>query len=281
MFAGPLVDTYPLYGSPLQIATILLAYLFFVLHVGPKFMKNRKPSNLKYILVLYNVLQVGYNLYTLTLCIREPLFWKQFVSFGCTQLRRSQLKRFETLLCRLFWHRTMIAILDLFDTVFFILCKKQSHVTFPHVQHHFITLAALWTVGKYFTGEELVVALLVNSFIHPVMYVYYFVATLGRQYRKYLWWKKYLTVIQIVQLLIIIVYSIASIWLSCKRNKTIIWLIIANTSFNLILFLNYFVKANSSKKLINYEMPAHGSSQYGHDYFILQQDNSEDYKKLI
>ncbi|KAH3832237.1 hypothetical protein DPMN_105518 [Dreissena polymorpha] len=39
---------------------------------------------------------------------------------------------------------------------------------------------------------------LLNSFIHLVMYTYYFMAALGPRYQKYLWWKKYMTKMQIV-----------------------------------------------------------------------------------
>ena len=31
------------------------------------------------------------------------------------------------------------------------------------------------------------------------MYTYYFLASYGPKYRKYLWWKKYLTLLQIIQ----------------------------------------------------------------------------------
>jgi len=38
----------------------------------------------------------------------------------------------------------------------------------------------------------------INSFVHIIMYSYYFLAALGPKMRKHLWWKKYLTRIQIV-----------------------------------------------------------------------------------
>lgn len=37
-----------------------------------------------------------------------------------------------------------------------------------------------------------------NSFIHVIMYSYYGLSTLGPNVTKYLWWKKYLTIIQLV-----------------------------------------------------------------------------------
>jgi hypothetical protein len=39
---------------------------------------------------------------------------------------------------------------------------------------------------------------LLNSFVHVVMYTYYLIAALGPRFQKYLWWKKYMTWIQLV-----------------------------------------------------------------------------------
>lgn len=39
---------------------------------------------------------------------------------------------------------------------------------------------------------------MVNSSIHVLMYAYYGLAALGPKVSKYLWWKKYLTILQMV-----------------------------------------------------------------------------------
>ncbi len=38
----------------------------------------------------------------------------------------------------------------------------------------------------------------INSMVHSLMYTYYLIASLGEPYKRYLWWKKYLTSIQMV-----------------------------------------------------------------------------------
>jgi hypothetical protein len=38
----------------------------------------------------------------------------------------------------------------------------------------------------------------INSFVHIIMYSYYLLAAFGPEMQKYLWWKKYLTTLQIV-----------------------------------------------------------------------------------
>ena len=39
---------------------------------------------------------------------------------------------------------------------------------------------------------------MVNSFVHVVMYLYYTLSACGPRIRKYLYWKKYLTMLQMV-----------------------------------------------------------------------------------
>ena len=40
---------------------------------------------------------------------------------------------------------------------------------------------------------------LINSFVHIIMYTYYLLSALGPTVQKYLWWKKYLTTLQMVR----------------------------------------------------------------------------------
>lgn len=42
-----------------------------------------------------------------------------------------------------------------------------------------------------------------NSFIHVLMYSYYGLASLGPEVQKYLWWKRYLTKLQLVSVIIL------------------------------------------------------------------------------
>ncbi|KAJ6633940.1 Elongation of very long chain fatty acids protein 7 [Pseudolycoriella hygida] len=259
---SPLLDSWPLFGSPLPIASILFTYLIFVLHLGPKFMKNRKPFNLKIAIILYNALQVCYNAYGLSLAVRHKLFWKYLFSFNCFEKSVTD----DVFIYRVAWIMTMNKLLDLVDTIFFVLCKKQSHVSFLHVQHHFLTLSITWAYVKYFPIREIMIAMLCNTIVHTVMYFYYFLAALGPAYKKYLWWKKYLTVMQIVQFVVVISYLTASIWLSCDYNMKIVYPFISYGIFNLFLFVKFFVKTYNSEELLKDKVSICGSLQFSHNY---------------
>lgn len=39
---------------------------------------------------------------------------------------------------------------------------------------------------------------LLNAFVHVLMYLYYGLSAFGPTFQKYLWWKRYLTIIQLV-----------------------------------------------------------------------------------
>lgn len=41
---------------------------------------------------------------------------------------------------------------------------------------------------------------MVNSVVHVIMYFYYGLSAAGPRFQKYLWWKKYMTAIQLVHL---------------------------------------------------------------------------------
>uniref|UniRef100_A0A672L7D1 Elongation of very long chain fatty acids protein n=1 Tax=Sinocyclocheilus grahami TaxID=75366 RepID=A0A672L7D1_SINGR len=59
----PRLKDYLLMGSPVSMSAILLAYLFFALYAGPKFMANRKPFQLKEAMIIYNLSLVGLSAY--------------------------------------------------------------------------------------------------------------------------------------------------------------------------------------------------------------------------
>ncbi|XP_016301765.1 elongation of very long chain fatty acids protein 4-like [Sinocyclocheilus anshuiensis] len=62
-----------------------------------------------------------------------------------------------------------------------------------------------WAGVKFVAGGQSFFIGLLNTFVHIVMYSYYGLAALGPHMQKYLWWKRYLTSLQLI----------ASIQMSC------------------------------------------------------------------
>ncbi|XP_023014187.2 very long chain fatty acid elongase AAEL008004 isoform X2 [Leptinotarsa decemlineata] len=60
--ADPRSDDF-IISSPLAAVALVFSYVYAVKFLGPELMRNRKPFNLKILLILYNVLQIVANFY--------------------------------------------------------------------------------------------------------------------------------------------------------------------------------------------------------------------------
>ncbi len=98
---------------------------------------------------------------------------------------------------------------DLLDTVFFALRKKESQITSLHLYHHTVVPILCWVSFKYNGMVPIIrMFLVLNTAIHVIMYGYYALSALGPQIQKYLWWKRYITQFQILQFMICGTYGI-------------------------------------------------------------------------
>ena len=108
-------------------------------------------------------------------------------------------------------------IFDLLDTVFFVLRKKSRQITTLHVLHHSHMPILTWLAIKFFPHPPPALTLLLNSTVHIVMYIYYYMAADPR-YKQNLWWKKYITVLQLVQFLILLTQVLVLYELPCIQS---------------------------------------------------------------
>ena len=72
-------------------------------------------------------------------------------------------------------------------------------MTFLHVYHHAVMPLYSWMMVRWLPGGHEILAGYINFAVHVVMYAYYFLSALGPKVQPYLWWKKYLTALQLVQ----------------------------------------------------------------------------------
>ncbi|KAL5285294.1 hypothetical protein ACFFRR_007185 [Megaselia abdita] len=245
------VDSWFLMSSPVPILSIVTVWMLFVLKVGPSMMANKKPFNLKEVLVGYNAFQVLFSAFICYTAIKESNIYHHLTSDECSSQRD---RDGELRLYTGAWFYFFSKVIDLLDTIFFVLRKKQNQITFLHVYHHTITAFFSWGYLKFAPGEQGVVVGLLNSFVHIVMYFYYMVSAMGPEYQKYIWWKKYMTKIQLIQFVLILSYMISISAKNCEMSNGLTYFFVINTVIFLYLFLDFYRKTyNKSKKAVQVE----------------------------
>lgn len=245
-------------SSSWVVIGLLVVYLSVVLHIGPKYMKDREPMNIKYIILAYNLFQTIYNAWIVSKVFTTDNAIPYLFNHSCKPIPRESNPLFKVLMSAA-WYYLISKITDLLDTVFFVLRKKQSHISFLHVYHHSNMVFWVWAYIKFIKGEQGVVIGIINSFVHVVMYSYYFLAAMGPHVQKHLWWKKYITRLQLVQFAIILSYAVFLLVNDCPLPKALNWIMAFQSSVFSILFANFYYKAyirSPSKKLKSHDVDA-------------------------
>lgn len=239
----PRVRDYPLMKSPVEMTLILMGYVFLVLHVGPRFMANRKPFQLNTTMIFYNFFMVAYNAYIVYEFLMSG--WGTTYTWRCDLCDPSSSPQ-ALRMVRAAWLFYFSKYVELLDTMFFVLRKKHSQVTFLHIFHHSvmpwtwwwgITLTPVGGMGSFHA--------LVNACVHVIMYSYYGLAAAGPRFQKYLWWKKYMTAIQLIQFVLVSVH-ISQYYFMEKCDYQVplfIHLIWIYGMFFFILFSNFWIQA--------------------------------------
>lgn len=224
-------------GGPWQMLVITLTYLTAIKLFLPFMMRHRKPlDNLLWPIRAYNAFMVAFNAYLY-------LNWSKKLNWGldCWGCGKSMQRVDETGL--VLWELTLLSrYLDFFDTIFFVLRKKYDHVTLLHTAHHTIVPIIVWFAGKFQPTPVIVFAGYINLPIHVIMYTYYGLSTFPNV-RKYLWWKKYLTSIQIIQFCLDLVHSLQVVYLPFCKYHTLTYVQTAFSLSFLYLFLKFYFKS--------------------------------------
>jgi hypothetical protein len=211
----------------LNLLAIIAAYLLTVLYLGPKFMEKRKPLEIKSVIRLYNFSMILIDCYLMRRCL--PL-----IDNGLYLLSR---------------------MAGFLDTIWFVLRKKQTHVTFLHVFHHAYVPTVAYVGSRWVPISPNGMSLpFFNGGIHVVMYSYYLLATFPAL-RQHLWWKRYLTGLQMAQFVIVLIYNVLGFFFFGKycgnyQTGALVGSIISAAIFLVLFYLFYqraYVKTDLQK----------------------------------
>lgn len=215
---------YPAAGSLLYLVCVYL---------GVTLMRNREPFKVEGLMVVYNLYQTVFNVASVIGFIyvvvkdnvpiagkiyepeKDDMFWLGFLLYAHYQNK----------------------YLELLDTLFMILRKKNDQISFLHVEHHTIMVGVWYTVLHYQPGGDPWFGAFANSVIHSMMYAYYLMALLQMKCP----WKQYVTQAQLIQFVACLTQALyvtyigsTPFWLACVQIAVMLNM--------LILFSNFYNK---------------------------------------
>lgn len=221
-------------GGPMPIVLIVCAYVYFVRVLGPRLMKSKEPYDLRWPIRVYNILMSAVNYYMFHRTALLTNFGTRY--FGCKQVGKTHEDNELVPIAYLYF---ATKIVELLDTVFFILRKKYSQASNLHVFHHGFIAICVWVYLKTAPGGSSVMFPFLNSGVHAIMYGYYFLATY-KSLGKHLWWKKYLTLAQIVQFVMSMVHFSFKGLSSCEYPATLAIIGFIGNFVFLCLFVDFY-----------------------------------------
>ncbi|XP_063907281.1 very long chain fatty acid elongase 4-like [Zophobas morio] len=196
-------DDFLLTQSVFEPFGLIVLYLVLVTKIGPNFMKNREPMQLK------------------------PGFPDlKSVSILCTITSRDSFS-----IVTLHHKYVLLKLFDFLETGIFILRKKDKQVSFLHVFHHIGVFLMSWIGLKYSPGGPNYLSACINCLVHAIMYCYYLQSMWTNQ--KHQWWKKYITVLQVGgNSFILLNYVIHLLNPFCSFPK---WILVINLVYMLVI----------------------------------------------
>ncbi|XP_046467904.1 very long chain fatty acid elongase 7-like [Neodiprion pinetum] len=223
------------------ITIILVAYIYICTSAGERYMKDKQPYDLRKILIVYNFIQILISIYI----FKEGLMagWLYDFSYTCQPNDYSESES-AMRIARACHSYFLVKLFELLDTLFFVLRKKQRQITFLHLYHHTVMLLSTWVGTRYFSGTlHLTFLGLANSFVHIIMYGYYMLTAFGPEMQKSLMaWKKYLTIMQIVQFGAVGIHAAQIFFIECDVSKLLATLVCLNSIIFIYLFSSFYIQ---------------------------------------
>ncbi|OUS42014.1 ELO family [Ostreococcus tauri] len=193
---------WPAVESPTLLISCLIVYLLIVCggrkSLSSKSTDNKERENpyLKVFVIVHNTFLILLSAYMCLGCIFEAYnngykFWGNKYDAGQTKLAGFIYLFFVS------------KIYEFIDTFIMLLKGNVKQISFLHVYHHATISFIWWMIVRVAPGGDAYFSAALNSWVHVCMYSYYLLAILlgksSDKRRRYLWWGRYLTQMQMFQ----------------------------------------------------------------------------------
>ena len=206
-------------------------------------MENREPMKIRPYIFTYNLYQCILNVWCVGAFIYE-VYTNVWYTSAWGNTAQPGVKGFR--IGFLVWVHYINKYVELLDTAFMILRKKNNQVSFLHCYHHVLLIWAWFMVCKVEAGGDSYFGATVNSAIHVLMYAYYTLALVGVPCP----WKKMITNMQMLQFAVCLTH--AGFVIYTGNAPVILPLGQAFVMINmLVLFGIFYVKTYNKKKIVD------------------------------
>lgn len=229
----------PTHGWPLtgfgDALAIAIAYLCFVVFGSAIMSSMPSLQNMTFPMrFLYNLMQVGLCSY-MTIEAGILAYRNNYNITPCNAFSTTNPP-----IAPLLWLFYVSKVFDFFDTFFIVCGKKWTQLSFLHVYHHLTIFMFYWLNANIGYDGDIYLTIVLNGFIHSVMYTYYFVS----MHTDKIWWKKHLTKCQLLQFCCMLSQAAYLLHSKCgtfpKRLTEMYLAYIASLFF---LFMHFYIRS--------------------------------------
>lgn len=217
---------------PLCVTSAYVASCYY----GPVWMASRNPFTLRNVILVYNSWQIVFNFISVLIIVQEV--WKNNLNlFGNKHYDHPTLNM-------VIRGHYLNKYVELLDTAFIVLRKKEAQLSFLHMYHHTLLIWS-WFLNFYIGGcIDGFFGAAVNSSVHVIMYSYYTLTSLGYKCP----WKRYITKVQLGQFVACAIHAIQQARLGvCHPVLVTTELWVMTSLFGLFI---HFYKQSYSKKRV-------------------------------
>jgi len=242
-------DWFLLWADPIPAITLVLIYLTIVI-LGPRYMKHREAFHIpSWILFTYNMALVVLSAYMVEEIVVG--IYRSGYNLFCQGMNVTYDKN-EMKVTNALWFYFFSKAIEFMDTILMVVRKRFTQITFLHVFHHSTMLIIWWIVMTWIPGGQAWLGPVLNSTVHVFMYSYYGLSVIP-SLRDKLWWKKYITIFQLVQFILIFTHTFSGLLRGCDYPLWGQYMLNGYMIIMLILFTNFFIheyvtRSNDAKR---------------------------------